>query len=262
MWFGLVVSAAVAAPSECALTETDYATLRRELRSLRREAGRPIGVAAEGDRCERAVLDLLRNDPFLPVELVPRSTLEMALSGAPDRCGAIVSPPADGTGYELQALGACDGVVEAGSRSLFTLAYWAPVGASMRYNKHLGLGISMLFDAAFGVHDADDPTANPDEILAENVVRGLVGFDLAKRPGLRGAYVGLRGGAEGHVADDALDLQTGLVEFVVGRKWIATHGLTLQVAGGIAARIPLGNGPMPEELVPIAELRVGLANRE
>jgi hypothetical protein len=153
-----------------------------------------------------------------------------------------------------------EGAVEAGSRSALTVAYWAPVGASVRFDRHVAAGISVLFDAAAGVRDADDlDSATPDELLAENVVRGLAGFNFAKGPGLRGAYVGLRGGAEGHVGE-TLELHTGIVEFVLGRRWIAVHGLTLQLGGGVAARIPLGVGPMPETLVPIGELRVGLAN--
>lgn len=271
MWFGLVVPAAMAAPSiaglpaggprDCSLTEEDYAELRRDLRELRREAGRPIGVAAEGERCEKAILDLMRNDPFLPVELVPSSTLEVALSNHPDRCGAILSPPADGSGYTLAPVGACDGMVQAGSRSSFTLAYVTPVGASARVNKHIGAGMSLLFDVAVGMNQVEDAHATPDEILAENMFRGLTGFDFAKQRGLRGAYVGLRGGVEGSFVDQgSFDFQQGIVEFVLGRKWIAAHGFMLQVGGGIGAEIPLGEGPTPETLVPVAELRLGKAN--
>jgi len=261
MWFGLVVPAAIAAPSDCSFTEEDYATLRRDLRELRREAGRPIGVAAEGSRCEKAILDLMRNDPFLPVELVPSSTLEIALTNNPDRCGAIVSPPADGSGYSFDPIGACDGRVEAGSRSSFTLAYVAPVGGSVRLSKHVGAGVSLLFDVAVGLQEGTDAHATPDEILAQNVFRGLTGFDFAKQRGLKGAYAGLRGGVEGQFPEQgSFDFQTGIVEFVVGRKWISASGFMFQVGGGIGADIPLGLGPTPETLVPVAELRVGKAN--
>jgi hypothetical protein len=151
--------------------------------------------------------------------------------------------------------------VEAGSRSALTIAYVAPVGGSVRVSKHVFAGLSILVDAAVGMKQTTDLHSTPDEILAQNMFRGLTGFDLAKQRGLRGAYVGLRGGVEGHVPEQgAFDLDTGIVEFVMGRKWIFASGFMVQFGGGIGAEIPLGEGPTPETLVPVAELRVGKAN--
>jgi hypothetical protein len=261
----LVVQAAVAATSDCSFSADDYASLHRDLRMLRREAGRPVAVAADGEECERGVLDVLRNDPLLPVELVPRSSLERSLTSDPNRCGGVVYGTPNG--YALEPLGACidpDDVAPDGSLStrLLSFAYWNARGATIRYNGELGYGLSFLLDAALGFPGADFATATPDELTGSHLLRGLAGIDIAARPGLRGAYVGLRGGFEGYVDSEegTFVAETGLTHFVLGRKWIAVHGATLQLGGGVAARIPLGEGPMPETLAPVVELRVGLAN--
>jgi hypothetical protein len=261
----LVVQAAVAATSDCSFSAEDDTALHRDLRMLRREAGRPVAVAAEGEVCERGVLDVLRNDPLLPVELVPRSSLERSLTSDPTRCGGVVYGTANG--YALEPLGACldpDDVAPEGTLStrLFSVAYWNAGGATIRYNGDLAYGLSFLLDAALGFPGTDFETATPDEITSNHLLRGLAGIDIAGRPGLRGAYVGLRAGVEGYVDSEegAFEAETGLTSFVLGRKWIAQKGATLQLGGGVAARIPMGQGPTPESLAPVVELRVGLAN--
>jgi hypothetical protein len=148
---------------------------------------------------------------------------------------------------------------------LFTLAYWTERGGSLRYNGDLGLGVSFLMDVALGFPGTDFATATPDAITANHLLRGLGGIDFAARPGLRGAYVGLRVGVDGAFVEreqgaTTFDTDSLLTEFVLGRKMIAREGATLQLGGGILADIPLGEGPTPETLGPVVELRVGLAN--
>jgi hypothetical protein len=146
------------------------------------------------------------------------------------------------------------------STRLLTFGYWAARGATVRYNGDLGLGMSFVMDLALAFPGTDFTTATPDGILANNFVRALGGIDIAARPGLRGGYIGLRSGVEGFIEEERFESESLLVHFVLGKKWIAKEGATLQVGGGVAARVPLGQGPTPEELSPVVELRVGLAN--
>jgi hypothetical protein len=236
------VLTASAEDRDCQLSTQDYYDRRRELRGLRRGEGESIGVAAEGEQCERALDDVIRNGPFLGVHRVE--------PGATDQCTAVLRPGSYDRGYTLTQVGDCRSDASGPSRMVTP---WLPfagagddgqgVGVSGRWNEDLGRGFSGLVDVAFGTPSLGDEPIDGTPIVVTDapLLRALGGVDLA-REGLRGGYFGVRGGA------------------VMGHKWVG-NGLSAQIGGGLTTEIPIGLGPSPAWTSPVLEARVGLANR-
>ena len=103
------------------------------------------------------------------------------------------------------------------------------------------------------------PATAGNDFTRSSSMRWLVGLDMTER-GLRGAYFGARGGLEAATPLHSVIPKYGAVSFVGGRKWIQ-NGVAVQAGGGLLCEIPMGNGPQPSLLSPVAELRVGLTSR-
>lgn len=252
MFLHLALAAAAAEP-DCSLSEPDYYQLRDELRTLRRGEGESIGVVAEGRECERALDAVIRNGPFLGVQRVGEER-------TPDQCVAVLRPGAGG--YSLATFGDCRADASGPSR-MVSVGWWLPYGGTVRWNEDIGYGLSLLFDGGIqGVLiGGEDPfdLGESTEPRSTSSVRGMVGLDIANGE-LAGTYVGARGGMEAGLTTDGPVPEIALVSFVLGRKWI-TNGFAAQLGGGVTTEMPLGAGPRPGSLYPVAELRVGVANR-
>jgi hypothetical protein len=254
-----VASTASANPNDCELSESDYFTLREEIRDLRRSQGSTIGIAAEGSGCQQALDAVVRNGPFLGVR---RIEADQPGDRYQEQCVAVVRPGPDG--YQVDPVGSCQ-ADSSGVTRIISVGYWMPLGASVRLNQDMGRGVSSVVDLGW---QAPDLGVNPFD-LGSNLppsgdsskVRGMLGFDLA-RNGLMGSYIGFRGGVEYTTPAPTIgpvNATSGLVSFVLGHKWVG-DGIAAQVGGGVLAAIPLGNGPEPEVLYPTVELRLGGTN--
>lgn len=252
MLLHLALTASAAEP-DCSLGEADYYELRDELRALRRGEGESIGIMAEGPACTQALDDVLRNGPFLGVHRVEDAPAE-------DQCVAVVRPGAGG--YSVATFGKCRADTSGPTR-MVSAAWWLPYGGTVRWNEDFGHGVSLLVDGGVqGVLGGEDPfdlgsIGTPRETSS---VRGMVGIDFAKGS-LDGAYVGARGGVEAGLTTDGPIAETALVSFVIGHKWIS-NGFGAQIGGGVVTEMPLGQGPREGVIGPVAELRIGFANRQ
>lgn len=251
-WAGGAESYTYAEPSDCSLSEQDYYQLRDDLKRVRHDEGTIIGVAAEGAQCQKALDVVLRNGPFLGVRRVPDDA-------HPDACVAIVRPGPDG--FQVSRSGVCMADT-AGPTRMVSAGYWLPLGASLRWNEHIGSGLSFVADFGWQAPDLGfDPFDLGNSVSVSgntSRMRGLVGLDVA-RYGIQGMYVGFRGGAEFATGVEHQALTKGLAEFVAGHK-VINNGVALQFGGGLLAELPVGIGPAPESLYPVIEVRVGLAN--
>jgi hypothetical protein len=265
--------------ADCALEEADYYEIRTALRELRLAEGGSVGVMAEGPACGRALDSVIRNGPFLGVHRVEGVTPE-------DPCVAVLQPGP--RGWALGLAGECRSMPatgpvaritaepavpqsalistsDLGPSRIVSFAWWLPYGVSVRLDQDLGRGVSALVDYAwhpprlwsdqFDFGDTLGPT-NVDT----STMRFLGGFDLTHES-MRGTFFGARAGVEASTPPEGMLAQYGIVSFVAGRKWIGTGGVTAQLGGGVIAEIPIGLGPTKETLGPVAELRLGFANR-
>ncbi|MEQ1567833.1 MAG: hypothetical protein ABMA64_19490 [Myxococcota bacterium] len=263
---------------DCSFEEADYYTLRDRLREMAQVEGRTVAVAAAGPRCQSAIDAVVSNDPFLRVARVSGPT--------PDHpCVAVVAPsPA---GWDLELEGTCrsdpdtrevatavgNSAQTAQLRSVKTrrdhmvsIGAWLPYGVTGRWNQDVGKGFSVLAD--FGWHPPrlwSDPFDLPQGTGPANrttsSMRAMLGVDLTQ-DGLVGTYFGVRSGVEGSTpAEGGPTPQLGLVSFVGGHKWSWDNHSALQLGGGVLAEMPLGHGPLPTILSPVAELRLGFTNR-
>ena len=250
----LVAQNAALAADDCTFSETDYYTLREELRTLHRAAGRSIQVAPVTPQCADALDTVLRNGPFLGVDEV--------FTAGDDPCVALLEPGGD-RGWQLTMNGECR-IEPRGPSNMVSVGPWLPYGFSARYNRDIGGGLSVLADFGWAPPrlwgNPFDFKAYGNNFADSSSMRWLVGLDMTER-GLRGAYFGARGGVEAATPLHSVIPKYGAVSFVGGKKWIE-NGVAVQAGGGLLCEIPMGNGPQPSLLSPVAELRVGLTSRQ
>ena len=246
--------AAPAAVPDCALAEEDYAEIRRALKALRRAQAERILVAGSGERCSRAVADVLRNDPLLGANQVlttdPANAREHVASVARDqgRCAGVVEPARDG--WTVVAVGVCEEAQPKENR-IVSVGPWLPTGASVRWNENLAGGISLVADVA---------ARFPEAFWDSPEYQVLVGFDLSQGAGqLSGNYLGFRGGMQRTDLWTSPDVPSDIVvQAVVGHKWI--KGPTgAQVGGGLQAIVPR-YARATQHFQAVVELRFGLAS--
>lgn len=252
---------ASSAQADCHVTEEDYQLLRKELRDLRQDFGRPLLVAGDAPQCANALEALAKNDPLLGIRVVyaepgsARDSLGYTLQSSGAQCGAMLEP-AGAIGWELVPVGLCDTPPDLDHR-VFSFGYWQPVGLSARWNEQIAPGFSLLVDGA-----VQAPSASLLQTAAVSW-RLLGGFDMSD-DSLRGNFIGLRGGLERTLAKNAppgtLE-STVVAQGVVGRRWIWANDLALQLGLGGVALIPEGNYTPKRAMSagPLVEVRLGLA---
>jgi hypothetical protein len=250
---------ALADDADCRVATEDYPALRQELRELRRVAGRPLHVAGDAHECEEALAALDANDPLLRLKLVeaPPGTavanVEHSLERARRPCGAVLAPAPGG--WALHEVGTCVDPRQDpdGDRHLLTMGSWQLAGASLRYNRELSPGFSVLADLGIEAFDPTSPLGRP-------VSWGwMAGFD-ANHDSLRGGYLGMRGGIERLGEAPGQVAQSTIAQGIVGHRFVG-RGATLQLGVGVLVRVPSGEwiGDRGLGVHPMGELRLGLA---
>lgn len=264
--FGLHL-AALATDSDCVLTEEDYPILKRELRELRSQYGRPMMVSSDTPWCENALEAIAKNDPLLGIKVAERSQGQSAreavaygLHQAGQECGAVLQPVPGRVGdWELVEVGRCAVPVSPEDR-LLTLGYWhtgswyAP-GVSLRWNEQVGEGFSFLVDGAVQL------SLSPLTERGPLSWRLMGGFDMAKSS-LEGYYIGLRGGLQRMDEPGPTgEVEASVVgQGIMGRRWIWDH-TTMQLGVGGMVLVPEGTYTPDRRMTagPMVELRMGLA---
>jgi hypothetical protein len=248
----LVFAAAAHAAAPCTTSApSDVQEVRAQLRELRRSEGRSIEVTARGEQCGALLDAALRDGPFLGVRRADPDAV-------PTSCRADLVGTARGWALVQSN---CRGD-ESGPSRMTTFGAWLPYGVSARVNQEITSGVSLVLD--YGWHAPSALFGGGIGKLgpaAENTstMRGLVGLDFASR-GLAGTYLGTRVGVEAATPSGGFEPNQFEVAFVGGNKWV-TNGLGVQLGAGFAARVPMGQGLQPHQLVPVAEVRVGWTNR-
>ncbi|MBX2803689.1 MAG: hypothetical protein KTR31_38790 [Myxococcales bacterium] len=239
----------------CRLREADYVEIRQNLRSLRRsKGGGTLVVAGDGPSCEAALQAIIENDPLLNVRMVdaPRGEAVGYMAGIADgsgECAAVLRPNDDG--WALVSVGDCE-APRVNQPRAFTLSYWEPTGVSLRWNERLFDGFFMLMDGAYQIDESAVGQLGPSW-------RVLGGVDMTRGP-LSGAYVGTRLGVR-HVTTREGEDTDAVLQMAVGHRWIAGT-TTLQIGGGVLARVPMFEGLQRETLHPLLEIRLGVAPRQ
>lgn len=263
----LLLFGASSAQADCYVTEEDYQILRKELRDMRQDFGRPLLVAGDTPQCAKAIDAIAKNDPLLGIRLVPsepgmaNDTLGHALASSGQRCGAVLAPSSgsdwSGSQWELLPIGVCETPPDT-DRRVVSLGYWQPVGVSARWNEQISPGFALLIDGAMQV-----PTTSITDPALQSW-RVLGGFDISN-DSLRGNFIGLRGGVERKLAErkappDTMDSSV-VAQGVLGRRWIWDNDVALQLGLGGVVLVPEGNYTPGRAMSagPLFEVRLGLA---